>query len=97
MSWTGASLTVDSYIGRVDTSVSADMIKDDLTSNGFDVISLEENETRHNRFKSFKLVVKQSDFEKLLKFPWPEGVLYRRFWRPRSPTTGPNEQSTVTT
>ena len=77
MSWTGASLTVDSYIGRVDTLVSADMIKDDLTSNGFDVISLEENETRHNRFKSFKLVVKQSDFEKLLEFPHTKLFLTR--------------------
>ena len=97
MSWTGASLTVDSYIGRVDTSVSAEMIKDDLTSNGFEIISIEENETRHNRFKSFKLVVKQTEFEKLLEFPWPEGVLYRRFWRPRSPPTGLDEQSTITT
>ena len=72
MSWNGANLTVDSYIGHVDTSVSAEMIKDDSTSNGFEIISIEENETRHNRFKSFKLVVKQTEFERLLEFPWPE-------------------------
>ena len=92
MSWSGADLTVESYIGRVAFSVDAETIKSDLTSKGYDVISIEENETRHQRFKSFKLVVKQTDFEKLLSFPWPEGVLYRRFWRPRSQAAG-HEQS----
>ena len=82
MSWSGADLTVESYIGRVAFSVDAEMIKADLTSNGFNIISIEENETRHQRFKSFKMVVKQTEFEKLLQFSWPEGVLYRRFWRP---------------
>ena len=47
MSWTGANLTVDSYVGLGDTLVSAEMIKNDLTSNGFEIISREENETRH--------------------------------------------------
>ena len=82
MSWSSADLTVESYIGRVAFSVDAEMIKADLTSNGFNIISIEENETRHQRFKSFKMVVKQTEFEKLLQFSWPEGVLYRRFWRP---------------
>ena len=91
MSWSGADLTVESYIGRVPFTVDADTIKADLTSNGYEIISIEENETRHQRFKSFKMVVKQSEFEKLLKFPWPEGVLYRRFWRPRPSLTGREE------
>ena len=91
MSWSGADLTVESYIGRVAFTVDAETIKADLTSNGYEIISIEENETRHQRFKSFKMVVKQSEFEKLLKFPWPEGVLYRRFWRPRPPIAGREE------
>ena len=82
MSWSGADLTVESYIGRVAFSVDAEMIKTDLTSKGYDVISIEENETRHQRFKSFKLVVKQTDFEKLLSFPWPE-----RTRRSRTPSS----------
>ena len=96
MSWTGADLTVEGYIGRVALSVAADTIKADLISRGIDVIRLEENETRHQRFKSFKLVVKKSDFDILLKQgAWPEGVLFRRFWKPRQANTGP-EQTLVT-
>ena len=91
MSWTGANLTVESYIGRVDFSVTADVIKSDLIDRGMNVISIEENETRHGLYKSFRLVVKKSDFD-TLNSPdsWPEGVVFRRFRRPR-----PNAQGHV--
>ena len=84
MSWSGANLTVDCYIGRVDFAVSSDQIKTDLVSQGIDVINIEENTTRHGLYKSFKAAVRKSDFDKLNSPEfWPEGVVFRRFRRPR--------------
>ena len=89
MSWGGAPLTVDCYVGRVDFSVSGDQIKTDVVAMGIDVIEIEENQTRHRLFKSFKLVVKKTDFAQLNSPEiWPEGVVFRRFRRPRPPTAG---------
>ena len=84
MSWRGAPLTTTCYIGRVDVSVTCDDIKADVISKGIDVIEIEENVTRHQRFKSFKLVIKKTDYEKLDdRDEWPEGVIFRRFFNPR--------------
>ena len=86
MSWSGANLTVTCYIGRVDLSVSSDVIKEDLKNMGVNVIELEPNETRHQLFKSFKLVVTKKDFDFLSSDDkWPEGVVFRRFRHPRRP------------
>ena len=52
MSWRGAPLTTTCYIGRDDVSVTCDDIKADVISKGIDVIEIEENVTRHQRFKS---------------------------------------------
>ena len=94
MSWGGAPLTVDCYVGRVDVSVSCDQIETDITAMGISVVEIHENETRHGLFKSFKLVVKKADFEKLnVPEVWPEGVVFRRFRRPRPPTAGQVEVS----
>ena len=89
MSWGGAPLTIDCYIGRVDCSVTSDQIKMSVVAMGIDVVGIEENLTRHGLFKSFKLVVRKTDFP-ALNSPeiWPEGVVFRRFRRPRPPTTG---------
>ena len=89
MSWGGAPLTIDCYVGRVDFSVTPDQIKSDIEAMGIDVVSLEENVTRHGLFRSFKLVIKKTDFE-ALNTPevWPEGVVFRRFRRPRQDTAG---------
>ena len=89
MSWGGAPLTIDCYIGRVDCSVTSDQIKTSVVAMGIDVVGIEENLTRHGLFKSFKLVVRKTDFP-ALNSPeiWPEGVVFRRFRRPRPPTTG---------
>ena len=89
MSWGGANLTVESYVGRVDFSVTSDTIKTDLISRGIDVIDIKENTTRHQLFKSFKLIVKKTNFDRLnVPEAWPEGVVFRRFRRPRPPPTG---------
>ena len=86
MSWGGANLTVETYIGRVDFDVTSDLIKTDLVGRGVDVISIEENDTRHGLFKSFKMVIKKTDFDDLNSPElWPEGVVFRRFRRPRPP------------
>ena len=89
MSWGGAPLTIDCYIGRVDCSVTSNQIRTDVLAMGIDVVDIEENQTRHGLFKSFKLVVKKTDFA-TLNSPeiWPEGVVFRRFRRPRPPNTG---------
>ena len=86
MSWSGANLTVACYIGRVDLSVSKDLIKEDLKAMDVNVIDIDENETRHGLFKSFKLVVTKKDFDFLSsEEKWPEGVVFRRFRHPRRP------------
>ena len=89
VSWRGAPLTVDCYIGRVDLDATTDQIKEFVTSKSIDVIDIEENKTTHQRFKSYKLVIKKTDYEKLDNHAeWPEGVVFRRFWRPRNTVAG---------
>ena len=96
MSWGGAPLTVDCYVGRVNNSVSGDEIRSDITAMGVEVITIEENETRHRLFKSFKLVIRRADFDKLnVPEVWPEGVVFRRFRRPRPPTSGHVEHGNI--
>ena len=94
MSWGGAPLTVDCYMGRVDRSVTADQIKGDIQTLGVDVVEIEPNKTRHQLFNSFKLVVRKTDFDKLnVPEVWPEGVVFRRFRRPRPPITGHDDHN----
>ena len=94
MSWSGADLTVDCYIGRVGFSVTSDVIKTSLVSEGIDVINIEENTTRHGLYKSFKLVVRRTDYDRLNSPEfWPEGVVFRRFRRPRSDQKSDGESS----
>ena len=88
---------MDCYIGRVDTSVSKDQIKSDIETLGVTVVDIEPNITRHQLFKSFKLVIKKVDFAKLnVPKVWPEGVVFRRFRRPRPPISGHDELSIPT-
>ena len=85
VSWRGAPLTVDCYIGRVDLDATTEVVKAFVVAKGIEVCDIEENSTRHQRFKSFKLVIKKVDYEKLDNHDeWPEGVVFRRFWRPRN-------------
>ena len=89
MSWGGAPLTVDCYIGRVGVSVTAEQVQSDIVAMGIDVVGFEENTTRHGLFKSFKLVIRRKDFDTLnLPEVWPEGVIFRRFRRPRQANSG---------
>ena len=87
MSWGGANLTTECYIGRVGMDVTADDIMSDLVKLDVGAISVDENDPgkfSRGRYKSFKLVVKETSFAKLNSPDfWPEGVVFRRFHRPR--------------
>ena len=90
-SWKGADLTVARYIGRVAVGVSSEMIQTSLKSGGIDVVSLDQVKTKHERFSSFKLVVKKAQLP-LIENPelWPEGVIVGRWWNPKPPTVNSN-------
>ena len=84
VSWRGANLTTDLYIGKVSVSVTTEEAKTAISSMGVDVIELEVV-GRRDHYQSFRLRVKKSDLA-ALKDPdaWPEGIIVRRFFRGRS-------------
>ena len=81
VSWKGADLTISRYIGRVAPGTTVEDIKTSLHSCGVNVVSLDPITTKHNRFSSFKLVVRKSQLE-IVDNPdiWPEGVVVGRWW-----------------
>ena len=81
LSWRGADLTISRYIGRVALGTSTDDVKALLVDNGVDIVSLEPLSLNHNRFQSYKLVIKKSQLP-LIENPdiWPVGVLLGRWW-----------------
>ena len=87
VSWRGADLTVPRYIGRVALGTTTEDVKSLLIDNGVDVVSLDPLSLKHNRFLSFKLVIKKSQLP-LIENPdfWPEGVMVGRWWNGK-PTT----------
>ena len=88
MSWKGADLTVARYIGRVAFGTSTAEIRTSLEARDVDVVSLEAIETKHERFASFKLVVKKSQLELIKKDTfWPDGVVVGRWWSAKSTST----------
>ena len=50
LSWKGADLTRNFYIGYADNSSSLDHIKSGIENQGVKVVDLEEIPRRHNRF-----------------------------------------------
>ena len=91
MSWRGADLTVSRYIGRVALGTSTDNVKSLLVDSGVDVVSLEPLSLKHNRFLSYKLVIKKSQLP-LMENPdiWPIGVLVGRWWNAKPVATIPD-------
>ena len=76
LSMKGADLTINKYIGRVHNDVSTENMREFLASQSVEVIELEQLETKHNRFKSFRLRVKRDDLETIEERDfWPKGVL----------------------
>ena len=87
-------MTVAKYIGRLDNETRADDVKSLLEEKGVDVVSIDPIQAKHERFKSFKLVVKRSQLsivedEEL----WPTGVIVGRFWSPKSTDATRNSPS----
>ena len=83
VSWRGADLTTDLWIGNVDSSASYEEVKMAITQLGVDIVELEELERR--RSKSFRLRIRRSELPKI-KDPnfWPNGVVVRRYFPKRA-------------
>ena len=71
----GADLTINKFISR---------FHNDTTD--VSVVELEEINTTHNRYKSFRLRVKRADLVRIedAEF-WPQGVILCPYFRPRNP------------
>ena len=93
MSWKGADLTSNYYVGHINIDADPEVIKSDIASIGVKVIEFEELERKHNRFKSFRLCIRKSDETKLLTEDfWPEEVVLDKFFRGKS-ASGPRIHS----
>ena len=84
MSWRGADLTTELYIGNVNINVSLDDAKKGIADLGVDVIDLEVV-GKHRHFQSFRLRIKKAHLE-IIKNPdaWPNGIVIRHFFRGRN-------------
>ena len=98
ISWKNADLTVARYVGRVAFGTSTEEIQMSLEARNVEVVSLEAIETKHDRFASFKLVVKKSQLEIVEKDTfWPDGVAVGRWWSAKSTSTAPGANAAVST
>ena len=81
LSWRGADLTTNLYVGNVDVSVSLEEVKAGIEAQGVGVVELEEIKRKHNRFKSFRLCMRKAERHKITEPEfWPEGVVVRNFF-----------------
>ena len=80
----GADLTINKYIGRLHNDVTVDAVRKFIGDQGVTVVELEPLDTKHQRFKSFRLRIRRSDLDRVEDGEfWPEGVLVSSFFRPR--------------
>ena len=94
MSWKGADLTSNYYVGHVNIDVDPQLIIDDIEGLGVRVIEFERLELKHNRFKSFRLCIRKADFPKLLVEDfWPEEVIVDRFFWGKNAKRGASSPS----
>ena len=76
----GAEKSFDLYIGRCDPSVDEETVTKYLQELEIQLLSCETLNSKIKHRKSFKVVVKYSDKDKLLDTDvWPEGIICRRF------------------
>ena len=79
------SRTKDLFIFRVDPSTTTDSLHTHIRDHHFNIISLQQVSKPMSKYKSFRLIVPISEFNKLLDGAmWPEGISVRRFVPPRS-------------
>ena len=80
----GADLTVNKYIGRFHNNSTVENVRQYIEGQGVTVVELEKIDTKHHRFKSFRLRVKRTELERVEDGEfWPEGVIVSPFFRPR--------------
>ena len=82
LSWKGADLTMAFYVGFADINSSVDDMRAGIEGQGVGVVELEEMSRKHNRFKSFRLVIRKKDVDSI-KNPdfWPEEMVVRKFFQ----------------
>ena len=80
----GADLTINKYIGRVHNDVTLDDVRSFLVGQNVSVVELEQLETKHKRFKSFRVRVKRADLEIIEERDFWPGVLCGSFFRPKT-------------
>jgi hypothetical protein len=96
ISWKGADMTVNRYIGRVDSGVDMETVRAHVVDAGINVVEMEQLVNKHTRFKSFRLCVKKSDLHQIENEDfWPEGVMVRPFHRQRSPRSADDVSSAI--
>ena len=84
----GADLTINLYVGNVNIHATIEEMRTEVSSQGVEVVDLEEIDRTHNRFKSFRLCVRKTDLPKITDADfWPSGVVVRRFFRRKQPTS----------
>ena len=86
ISFRGADLTVAKYIGHAEIGTRTEDIQNLLSSHNVDIVSLDKLVTKHDRFASFKLVMKKSQLS-IVEDPtiWPSGISVGRWWDPKAP------------
>ena len=85
ISFKGADLTINKYIGRVHNETSTEDLRQFITSHQINIVELEQLETKHGRFKSFRLRLKKDDVERMEDEAfWPKGIIFSPFFRPKS-------------
>ena len=90
VSWKGADLTVARYLGRVALGTSKEEISSFLQGKGVEIVELLPLTLKHERFLSFKLVVKRAQLSLVENEDlWPEGVVVGRFWSAKSSSSSP--------
>ena len=78
----GADLTVNRYVGRWHNDTTVDAVKEFITKQNVTVVELVDLETRHGRFKSFRLRIKKIQLPTIEDENfWPAGVILSPFFR----------------
>ena len=78
-SWRGADLTTDLYLGYFSNETTMEQVRFNFEDQNVDVVDLEQLQTQHNKFKSFKMCIRKKDMDtvKSDSFELPEGVVIR--------------------
>ena len=95
-SWRGADLTVNLYLGYFDISTTAEDIRYNIEDQNVSVVSVDELQTQHNKFKSFKLCIRKKDLPIMQSdnFELPEGTVVRYFFAGKNRDGAPISSTT---